>query len=187
MSENARTSGSGKDVGSGAIPVREGHIKHYKPRERAGLRYDSGTEQMVILKDGFLADYLQSLDSMLAPYPFGGWEDWKNLTGEINQEMLDRIIGAHGRIDGLAMVEGQEEEKDLVEALKKMQTSSDTAVEEEGGVLRFTQFNLKRSWRSGAVGEEVTKWSRDKSWLLSHVIERTGGRLPAFNHHVHGN
>jgi A1 cistron-splicing factor AAR2 len=40
----------------------------------------------------------------------------------------------------------------------------------EERAMRFAQFELKRSWAEGAVGEEVTKWSRDKSWLLGHVV-----------------
>lgn len=34
--------------------------------------------------------------------------------------------------------------------------------------MRFANFNLKRSWRIGALGEEITKNSRDKSWVGSN-------------------
>jgi A1 cistron-splicing factor AAR2 len=40
----------------------------------------------------------------------------------------------------------------------------------------YAPFDLRRSWRKGAVGEEVTLYSKDKSWLLQHVIkEQFGG------------
>lgn len=50
--------------------------------------------------------------------------------------------------------------------------------EEDGrptGSLKFTDFDLKRSWPKGCNGEERTRWSVDKSWLLQDVIERSGG------------
>lgn len=31
--------------------------------------------------------------------------------------------------------------------------------------MRFATFDLKRSWREGAVGEEITRDARDKSWV----------------------
>lgn len=37
--------------------------------------------------------------------------------------------------------------------------------------MRFANFDLKRSWRAGAHGEEITRDSRDKSWLLKDVLE----------------
>ncbi len=39
--------------------------------------------------------------------------------------------------------------------------------------LHFPEFDLKRSWRNGAVGEEITRYSRDKSWLLSDVLAKS--------------
>lgn len=50
--------------------------------------------------------------------------------------------------------------------------------EEDGrptGSLKFTDFDLKRSWSKDCNGEERTRWSVDKSWLLQDVIERSGG------------
>lgn len=44
-------------------------------------------------------------------------------------------------------------------------------VEEGGDLLRFLEFDTKRSWPKGAVGEELTRWSKDKSWLLAEVVK----------------
>lgn len=43
---------------------------------------------------------------------------------------------------------------------------------EEGGpeLLEFVRFDERRSWPRGAVGEELTHWSKDKSWQLSEVV-----------------
>lgn len=47
---------------------------------------------------------------------------------------------------------------------------SDTAWQEDvkkgkERCMHFASFDLKRSWRAGAVGEEITRDSRDKSWV----------------------
>lgn len=47
-------------------------------------------------------------------------------------------------------------------------------VQDGGGKMRFVHFDLRRSWRDGAVGEELTRWARDKSWLLASVLEGVG-------------
>jgi len=57
-------------------------------------------------------------------------------------------------------------------------THSERAENEDGrpvGSLRFTDFDLKRSWPKECTGEERTRWSVDKSWLLQNVMERSGG------------
>ena len=41
--------------------------------------------------------------------------------------------------------------------------------------LHFADYDLKRSWRTGATGEEITRDSRDKSWLLAHIVEHQLG------------
>lgn len=50
-----------------------------------------------------------------------------------------------------------------------------TGPSNEKGRLRFPVFRLKKSWRDGAVGEEVTRYSRDKSWLFGNVVDRQLG------------
>ncbi|GAA6061971.1 hypothetical protein JCM10212_005215 [Sporobolomyces blumeae] len=36
--------------------------------------------------------------------------------------------------------------------------------------LEFVKFDDKRSWPTGAVGPDLTRWSKDKSWQLSDVV-----------------
>lgn len=54
-----------------------------------------------------------------------------------------------------------------------------SALDEEES-LHFTTFDLKRSFRTGAIGEEVTRYSKDKSWLLLDVLRRVEGELSSF-------
>lgn len=37
-------------------------------------------------------------------------------------------------------------------------------------LVAFTPINLRSSFRKGAVGEEVTRYSMDKSWLLNNLF-----------------
>ncbi|GAA5963392.1 hypothetical protein JCM3765_003052 [Sporobolomyces pararoseus] len=53
---------------------------------------------------------------------------------------------------------GEEEEEEELE-------------EEEEEGLRFLKFDEKRSWPVGSVGQELTRWSTDKSWLLSNLVQ----------------
>lgn len=67
-----------------------------------------------------------------------------------NEDPRDAVLG-----------EGREGEEGVVEEEED---------EERDRFLGFPVFDLKRSWKSGATGEEITRDSRDKSWLLSHII-----------------
>lgn len=108
-------------------------------------------------------DHLKSLDKELAPYPFNGLNVWKATTSHITEETLQTVLGEDRMLSGMTHVTGEETEKG-----ESMLGTGHT--EEEG--IKFVQFRLKKSWREGAVGEEVTRYSKDKSWLLSHVLQR---------------
>ncbi|KAF9173691.1 hypothetical protein BGX20_002428 [Mortierella sp. AD010] len=45
-----------------------------------------------------------------------------------------------------------------------------TEVNTRNGLVDFTIINLRSSFQKGAVGEEVTRYSLDKSWLLNHLF-----------------
>ncbi|OCF33026.1 hypothetical protein I316_05364 [Kwoniella heveanensis BCC8398] len=140
-------------------------------------------------------DHLRTLDKEMAPYPFSGLESWKALTEYITPDVLESVLGAHtdgdGLVDGMTSVEGEEEDSDSkemkneVSTLSKnqppLQPRSQFQPQSEGlgqeqdhraaaKKLKFVRFGLKRSWRDGAIGEEVTRFSRDKSWLLGDVL-----------------
>jgi A1 cistron-splicing factor AAR2 len=158
-------------------------IRYFQPKERYLLRYDQASESVLIPPPEdqeimvITEDRLKTLDKELAPYPFNGLQKWKALTSEITQQVIQEVVGETGRLDGMTPVEG--------EASGSRDTKGGTGKEEQElaamfGLkderkLRFVEFDLKRSWRDGAVGEEVTKYSRDKSWLLGKVVGDLGG------------
>ncbi|KAF9989826.1 a1-alpha2 repression [Mortierella antarctica] len=48
--------------------------------------------------------------------------------------------------------------------------ASQPKTRDHGPTVVFTPIDLRSSFRKGAVGEEVTRYSLDKSWLLNHLF-----------------
>lgn len=86
-------------------------------------------------------------------------------------------MGGDGRVDGMRPVVGEVDEvkvkardtRDLGKDGEGVQVPMHDAEEMP---LHFIEFDLRRSFRVGAVGEEITRYSRDKSWLLASLIQR---------------
>ncbi|KAG0245463.1 a1-alpha2 repression [Actinomortierella wolfii] len=57
-----------------------------------------------------------------------------------------------------------------VEGTTEVTTEEATEAEQKPIQVSFTPINLKKSFRKGAVGEEVTRYSLDKSWLLNKIF-----------------
>jgi A1 cistron-splicing factor AAR2 len=114
---------------------------------------DSGAPQPTSLE----RDHLRSLDAELAPYPFARLATWKDLTNAITPADVHRVT-RNGLVDSL------------------MESSADGEhgqdLNEDAAQLNFPAFDIKRSWRTGAVGEEITRFSRDLSWLWCEVVTR---------------
>lgn len=135
------------------------------------LSYDPSTESISIpggeLVSVISDDHLRGLDPGLAAYHFEGLDSWKGLTSAITESVILDVLGNNkSGVDGMRGVEGDKDESigERPEGVKK---------EDQ---MRFIQFDLRRSWRDGAVGEEITRWAKDKSYLLGKVIGDLGGR-----------
>ncbi|KAK4684923.1 A1 cistron-splicing factor AAR2, partial [Tremellales sp. Uapishka_1] len=171
-SSEASTDNSGPP----AIYIRSAFLHAFEPRERVVLAYDTKSETIpldavsAVISD----DHLRSLDGELAPYPFEGLAKWKALTGQITQPVIDAVLGEDGRVDGLTPVEGEEEDE-RAQAGNGVSPAQGAAGEK---TMKFPRFDLKKSWRAGAVGEEVTRFARDKSWLLGNVVHDRLGNNP---------
>ncbi|WWD03108.1 hypothetical protein V865_001155 [Kwoniella europaea PYCC6329] len=178
-SPSSSSSSSTNPAGPAGIPIRSGLIRYTKPKERFVIRYDPQSEhteiqQYVVISD----DRLKSLDGEMAPYPFDHLERWKSLTSHITEETIIQMIGRNNRvINGLIEVEGEEDDSiDRRKGITNKENENNTG--ENGDKLNFVRFNLKKSWRDGAIGEEVTRYSIDKSWLLGNVVEKHLGGDP---------
>jgi A1 cistron-splicing factor AAR2 len=141
-------------------------------------------------------DHLKSLDPELAPYPFDHLETWRSLTGFVDDRCLARVIGFDDRGDAYvnAVMPSSTDEKELARASERrtwgkrreedveMDRDPDKTGEADDDVLNFAEFDLKRSWREGATGEELSNESRDKTGLLLRVLQEQleDGRLFLF-------
>lgn len=182
MSPPGSTSvGEQLNIGPSTLPIRSGILRFTLPREHLVLRYDreqgellyeNGDDLNTVISD----DRLKGLDSELAGYPFDKLTEWKSLVNHISPDLLRQVLGGSSAVDGLKAVEGEEEDDESQTAVsrsKERQAMGEGIGSSElvsGERLCFVRYKLKRSWRDGAVGAEVTRYSRDKSWLFGHVV-----------------
>lgn len=165
---------------SSGIAIRRGIWKQVDAGRTVVMRYshdlegleeassDEDVEEVVNI------DRLRELDDQMAPY--NGHDGWPDLTSSIDMELLRAVLGKTIAADTLsesAFDEAIETAKSKIESLDAMRSAAPE------GTLQFPAFDLRRSWRSGAVGEEVTRYSKDKSWLLADTVLRkcSGGEL----------
>ncbi|CDZ97714.1 mRNA splicing factor [Phaffia rhodozyma] len=140
-------------------------------------------------------EVLKGLDTKLAPYPIDRWETWKTLfpTKFVDVGKVERVLGKEGSVggwdlDGFELSSRvEEEEGDMIgvslggervlrhRSEKEGKAGADLTRskdgEPSGDGIKWAMFDLKRSWRQGAVGEETTTFARDKSWLFWHVVQ----------------
>lgn len=174
---------------SSGIPIRHAILRHLSGRETYVLRYSPEEEDMVpnTIDEAtgeeiptLLSQYhLRTLDSELAAYPLYRWNDWAALLSCVQDADVVRLLGRKRKLDSLFESPADDE---VLQKGSSMQTEKpELSVgqrqepEQQEGQLLYAPFELKRSWRKGAVGEEVTIYSRDKSWLLQDVIKQQFG------------
>lgn len=148
-------------------------------------------------------DYLKGLDASLAPYPQEEIsKHWPALTRFVSEKTLARVIGldasgcAHvdaltATADDAAVQAAAAQAKQQVWGKPRPEAETEPPRREEAGeevqddpgdLLEFVKFDEKRSWPNGAAGEALTRWSKDKSWQLSQLVEAQlgGGASPPF-------
>ncbi|GAA5912724.1 hypothetical protein JCM6882_005772 [Rhodosporidiobolus microsporus] len=168
-------------------------LKRSTPRKvrRTAEGEKGGEREQVAVSD----EYLKTLDASLAPYPEKEIaEQWASLSGFVTEKTLSRVVGVDEQgcalvdallgsssdadaagPDGGRRVWGKEREADDDD---EEEPRIKEVVEEEeedkaapsSDLLEFVSFDVKRSWPTGAVGAELSRWSKDKSWQLSEVV-----------------
>ncbi|KAK4052433.1 hypothetical protein OIV83_002235 [Microbotryomycetes sp. JL201] len=149
-------------------------------RTVASLATGGTSDQQMIVSD----EYLQALDRELAPYSDDVQQRWLQLVNFVTQETIARVIGFDDA--GNAFVEATmpslADEHELKQARQKQTWGKPRSDEQrvvvvdsdeetpQDELLRFAKIDAKRSWPSGAVGSELTRWSKDKSWQLSTLV-----------------
>lgn len=58
---------------------------------------------------------------------------------------------------------------------ERVQGEGEAKREGEGAAVGWARFDLRKSWREGAIGQERSEWARNKSWLFWDIVERQCG------------
>lgn len=126
----------------------------------------------------------------MGPYPLDPptyYQRWQHLTNHITPGLVKRILPNNGRVSHLPATaineagadndDGNDDAvTDVVDGnpsaptINKKRKGQQTLEKEEG--MEFTAFDLRQSFPAGATGDQVTKWSLDKSWLAKDLLER---------------
>ncbi|KAI8097592.1 A1 cistron-splicing factor [Halteromyces radiatus] len=131
---------------------------------------------------------IRDFDRNMGPYPLDPptyYQRWQHLTNHITPGLVKRILPNNGRVSHLPAVtpavENEEPEASTTSAAATAAAATPTTtirdrrkgqgIEKEEG-MEFTPFDLRQSFPSGATGDQVTKWSLDKSWLVKDLLQR---------------
>ncbi|RCI03444.1 a1-alpha2 repression [Rhizopus stolonifer] len=112
---------------------------------------------------------IHDFDRNMGPYPLDPptfYERWKKLTRYITPGIVRRVLPNNGKVSHLP-----EKSPDLPSVNDIKDKRLGKALEKEEG-MEFTRFDLRKSFPPGATGDEVTKWSLDKSWLVRDLLSR---------------
>lgn len=98
---------------------------------------------------------IRSFDKFMGPYPIDPPDlanKWKITIQHVTPEMVLRILADDGMMEGFHPV------------------PNGPTLDEFEGSMRFTPFDLKRSFPPGVSGAELTRHVLDKSYLLNRII-----------------
>ena len=93
-------------------------------------------------------------------------DDWPYLTSLISPHLLSNLTNNTCSISTTSCAV---QDRENVPGLSEEDLKSWWG--KEGEDLKFLKFDLKRSWRDGAVGMERTSQARDRSWALQSLID----------------
>ena len=110
---------------------------------------------------------MREFDQYLGAYPIfpqTSYQKWIRLTNHITASLINRILPNQGKISNISG--STVDEKELQSGFCEDETNKYA-----DEMIMFTSIELKRSWRTGAVGAELSKYSQDKSWLLNELLK----------------
>nr|XP_018915614.1 PREDICTED: protein AAR2 homolog [Bemisia tabaci] len=169
----------------GDVAPRRGFIHHFKKSEILGIKWDSSLED--ISYDNLSSEEMQRfrdnlmyLDQFLGPYPFDVWDKWKRLTMHLNENLVNKLMPACGRISSAA--ELVPDSRDLKGRSKRRWSRPRTEEEKqedllpqlkpkEGTELRFTE-PPEESYPAGSTPAEITKHNLDTSYAFERMISQ---------------
>ncbi|GBC02188.1 hypothetical protein RclHR1_00450023 [Rhizophagus clarus] len=150
----------------GTSGLKTGFFKFYDSKEIVIKYWDRTLEDVKKdePEDELLKSDMRQFDPFLGAYPLSpptNFQKWIHLTNFITPHLISIILPCEGKVTNVSSSTVDEEE------LLKLNDLN----HEENDMILFTKFDLKKSWRPGATGQEVTKYSQDKSWLLTNLFK----------------
>lgn len=109
---------------------------------------------------------IREFDRNMGPYPLDPpiyFQRWKKLTGYITPGLIRRTLPNNGKVSHLP-----DKSPDTSNVRDKRLGKE---IEREEG-MEFTRFDLRKSFPNGASGDEITRYSLDKSWLVKDLLDR---------------
>jgi A1 cistron-splicing factor AAR2 len=97
-------------------------------------------------------------------------DDWKFLTENISDHLLQRIAGNTPNHWGLTSASSATRDVEDIPGLP-----SNSSDREQDKILNFLPIELKRTWRPGATGRERTEAALDHTWALADLVEQHCG------------
>ncbi|KAF7722433.1 a1-alpha2 repression [Apophysomyces ossiformis] len=158
----------------GVQGIRTGFFKYFESKEVTVREWNPQTED---LRDESELDpdqveryriNIRDFDRNMGPYPLVPatyYERWRKLTNYITPGLVRRILPNNGRVSHLPSKAIDES------TLSLKDKRAGRHIEKEEG-MEFTAFDLRQSFPKGATGEDITRWSLDKSWLAQDLLTR---------------
>ena len=114
------------------------------------------------------------MDTFLGPYPYEHFKKWVSLTNHITKDLLERVQPVCKKISSVMELAQQP-----LHARSKTSTSVDTIsslAQNQETLIRFSEIPKQR-YPDGASPLEISKYSMDSSYALSHLINNMKGEL----------
>ncbi|KAI9479547.1 A1 cistron-splicing factor [Zychaea mexicana] len=162
----------------GVQGIRTGFFHYFESKEILVREWNPQTEDLrdeTELDPDQVERYkinIRDFDRNMGPYPLDPpifYDRWRKLTNYITSGLVRRVLPNNGKVSHLPSQTMQEEDPLTVKD-KRLGKS----VEKEEG-MEFTLFDVRQSFPEGATGDEVTRWSLDKSWLARDLLRRVYG------------
>jgi A1 cistron-splicing factor AAR2 len=105
----------------------------------------------------------------MGPYPLEPptyFQRWKKLTSHITPGLVRRVLPNNGKVSHLP-----DKSSNMPNSSNVKDKRLGKEIEKEEG-MEFTSFDIRKSFPPGASGDEVTRWSLDKSWLLRDLLKK---------------
>ncbi|PVU99372.1 hypothetical protein BB559_000771 [Furculomyces boomerangus] len=162
-------------------------------------KWDGHNEIMVIDESfdsdqiGKMRQNIRELDKNLGAYPLSKedvlYGKWRTLTKHIQKSLLEAVLPPNGCFSSATSSVYDIEEYEIAQKkINKSQNVNDKTINEEGSSstksdsgnmpsieqqdsFKFPLVDIKKSFDKNASAEQITKYSRDKTWLLQNLIK----------------